>query len=141
MVEPVAHLCRERIVVRADAAEDVRCGAQIRVGPRTFEKSGRVRGRSDRPARADRVSHRPCVGLADVRIHKVRQASAKTAEIAHGDHGIPPYFSFDGQVRLLNLWRLEVWIKINYAQSAAWRRRRGGIDNLREWRRAGIGCA
>src|SRR5271169_2899289 len=128
MVQPVVHLRRKRFVVRADAAEDVRCGTQIRVWPRTFEKSGRVGCRSDGSARADSVRHRSCVGPADVGIHKVRQASAKTPEITHGDYRIPAYFSFDGQVGLLNLWRLEVRIKINHAESAAWRRGSGRID-------------
>src|SRR5215813_8569080 len=87
--EALIHFNRQRIVVRADAAEDFRHGTERRVRTGTFEQGGRIGWPCNWTACSNPVGHRAGDGGIDVGVYEVRQITPEAAEVANGNGGLP----------------------------------------------------
>src|SRR5260370_348953 len=125
---PAVKLNGKGVVVGVDGAEDFRHGAKISIrsggrgrgkgcasrvlghGGSHSKKWGSVRARGQRATSGDGVCGVDECG-AGVDVNEVRQVAAETTQIADGDYGVVGDFAFNGQVRFVNLRKLEVFFE------------------------------
>src|SRR5579863_2602275 len=134
----VLELGDQRFVARGDTAEDIGDGAEVRVGSRVeigICGNGASHGERSGAGHVERYGR----GRGEVGVDEVGQTAAPRSQPGNAEDVVFGELLFQGQVGLMNLRNLEVWIDVEGGCVAAGTLEAACCNDLRELRSAGAG--